>query len=1130
MITKWKSIIPFICFCIMLVIIQNQTLFGKPRESISMDGTWQFATDPDNVGETGKWFDKSSVLPTMPRPGYAPEANGTIKVPGIWDNQGYGTETDKVHHNFVGKGWYKKEVSIPASWKGESVWLTLEGISRYAKVWINGKSAGPEAIGCIGSHEYRIDSLVKPGEKADITICVDSKQRWEVDALFGASSLNDYMEIEWGGLWGHVTLECRPNLRLDAPYFRCNIEQALCIMETGLINETNNTSNLSLLLEVIDQAGKTVAQTQDKIDFSSDKNQYAITVKVPDLKLWTTDTPNLYTVRLFLLQGKDKLDQMTLRCGFREIKFVGNKILLNGKRIFLRGYGDDHIYPYDFSMPTNKEMLKNRMKIIKSFGFNHVRNHSAIHPHEYFEAMDELGILATGEFNIGYPHQLPGQGNLWKSKVPEGTDPEPGLETYRRCWAKVVREYRHHPSVFCWVGGNELDMLGWDQWVAMPLRYEMQKIAKQLDPDRYYVDTDGDWKNTMITKDRDTLAMLMILYDEWSSPIGNQSGKFPFIGFKKPVISHEAGNFLTFSRPDQIELFKCNYKPFWMTAGKEKLEKLGFMNEVEDWAKASEKLYLVHHKYNCEGMRLNSEISGYHWWLFQDYWTTSNGLVDLFFRPKSIKPEQVLPFNSAVVLVQKGLNRTCQSGEAIKVETFVSNFSENALSGTATIKLAVSGKDNVRTFTVKDCTAGELSELGEVDWQAPDVDSVQEAVLSVKLQTEKETWTNQWSIWIFPKKIVPKTGTVPVYVEQGLNVIPKEWKTSPIPSSGKLPAKAVYIVSWLEKDIITALEEGAGVILLDGSQISSAMQIKYQQTWWKAGDNSTSNHTGTFVYSDPITSALTKDNWCNLQWYELLQGAQKFDLEKFKIRPKVLIRALSSLVMVEDKAILYEVGVGKGTLFVNGLNLNGTINRPENKAIMAALINQAARFEQPVEKWLSSNLITPTVIPEGMILGYRKALNTDDQSWAVWKSYKEDMTRVLVCRQEENRSLTWETCPVSTDNQNKTVTFIFAGSMGFASMPQTKGFVLTINDKHSLCFDLVKDHKTTTWKSEDGLMSLKFDVLRHEPEDDFGIFYLTVPMDSVKKGTSQLIKVKSLGKGSRRWLNIQLYTDLSPKK
>src|SRR4051812_3557125 len=94
-----------------IIALSGLLLFGpltpaalaQPRESLSLDGTWDFATDLDSVGEYEKWFLPSAKLPTMLLPGYAPGAKGKIRVHGVWDNQGYGTATSKVRHNYVGK-------------------------------------------------------------------------------------------------------------------------------------------------------------------------------------------------------------------------------------------------------------------------------------------------------------------------------------------------------------------------------------------------------------------------------------------------------------------------------------------------------------------------------------------------------------------------------------------------------------------------------------------------------------------------------------------------------------------------------------------------------------------------------------------------------------------------------------------------------------------------------------------------------------------------------------------------------------------------------------------------------------------------------------------------------------------
>jgi len=187
------------------------------REVLSLDGVWNFATDPDGRGEAEKWYLPGAKLPVMPLTGYAPTADGTIRVPGIWDNQGYGTETDKVRHNFVGKGWYQRTVKMPEAWTGKRIFLLVTGVSRYSKIWINEHYLG-EHIGYLSVQEHEVTQQAAPGQSIKVTIQVDSKQRWEVDTMFGASSLADYMDVVWGGIWGHVLLEARADAWLSDPF------------------------------------------------------------------------------------------------------------------------------------------------------------------------------------------------------------------------------------------------------------------------------------------------------------------------------------------------------------------------------------------------------------------------------------------------------------------------------------------------------------------------------------------------------------------------------------------------------------------------------------------------------------------------------------------------------------------------------------------------------------------------------------------------------------------------------------------------------------------------------------------------------------------------------------------------
>ena len=374
-------------------------------------------------------------------------ANGTIRVPGIWDNQGYGTETDKVRHNFVGKGWYRRQVEIPQSWAKHRLFLCLTGISRRAKVWIDDQCLG-EHVGYLSAFEWEVSKQAVPGRTVTITVEVDSQQHWETDAMFGASSLADYVEVAWGGIWGHVFLEARPEAWLSDVFVQPDIADGSCSASTALNGKLASANELKL--EVFDKDGQHVAEAAGATagspssvgntvgqanrgtrHFTSAGAIVSVKATIPRPNLWTPDSPTLYRARLSLWLSGREIDAVETRFGMRQFSRDGYHLLLNGKRLMLRGYGDDHIYAEQMAMPCDKQLHLRRLQTIKSYGFNHMRHHSTMMPPEYYDACDEVGMIATAEFAICYDQYMPGVGAIWNAHVKPGTDPAPALATYR---------------------------------------------------------------------------------------------------------------------------------------------------------------------------------------------------------------------------------------------------------------------------------------------------------------------------------------------------------------------------------------------------------------------------------------------------------------------------------------------------------------------------------------------------------------------------------------------------------------------------------------------------------------------------------------------------------------------------
>jgi len=1091
------------------------------RAAASLDGAWQFRMDPKEEGEAGRWFEPQAAF------------KDKIEVPGAWDAQGFGGETAKVWHNFVGKGWYRREASLPEGWQGKRIFLTVGGVHRYAKVWVNGALLG-EHIGYLSPFEYEITKHAAPGQAATIAICVDSKQRWDVDPLTGAFDLIDEMFIPWGGIWGHVALEARNSAWLEELFIRPKIDPPTAVASARVAGE--EIAGAALKLEVFDKGGRLVgssapkplkaasgkeedaerpiirphAERRDEQERAEHRDEREIRAELPGALLWSPNHTVLYTARLSLLQGEKVLDTVETRFGLREIEIRGPLIYLNGKRIFLHGYGDDCVYPESMAAPADKAVYLKRLKVAKEFGFNYVRHHSTILPPEYFDAADEAGVLVSPELPIAY---------LDYYQRAKG----PALDLYKTEWAAAIRRLRNHPSILDWCMGNEM-------WDGVPIAPDLYRIAKGLDPTRPVIDSNGlsggGWLDGK--RDRPTLDFFVYMFDLGHTPL-ERPDRHRFGEPKKPVISHEMGNFITFPRLDLIGEFKHNMKPFWLTPVQEKLEKLGLLGEADLWARNSERLYLLCHKLNIEDLRRNPFASGHQWWLLQDYWTGSNGLVDAYYRQKpDLTPERVRRFNGDVVLLLDGLPPTCRGKGPLDAKLLVSNYSEDKFAG-AKLRWRVKfgGRAIAEGEKAAEIGQGEVVPVAAIAANLPDPPSPQPLTVEAELLAGETAYRNDWSAWVYPAAIPAPQLKVPLFAGPEL-IRPLEWLgAKPLPGGEKLPPEAVYLMSQPTVKALDAVAEGACLVMLAPQGIFPTERNRFKTGWWLGGPGD--SNVGTVVYDNPVTREMAPDGWCDIGWHRLVEGSQAVILDGLPAQPEVLVRALDVHRLCRSKALLFQAKVGKGSILVSGLNLPmGKDSPPEAEWLLARLIAHAGTFPKPKAELPLEFLrqrVAAMAPPEGpFVLGFQKLVRNEGED-GTWHSFREDNARSYVCRQTApGHLIEWETAPVPADTPGKAATFVFAGGLGWVSQPKTPGFTFLVNGQPALDFDVTQDR--AAWKSKDGRVALLFCPMRPLPLDGVGLFYITLASDLLDRGKPCRFAVRSNGSGSRRWFGLNPYTDI----
>jgi len=1079
-----------------LVAIAAACTAEDVRARVDLDGVWSFRMDPREKGESERWFEVEQVF------------EDTVQVPGAWDAQGKGAESDKLEHQFLGKAWYKRQVLIPDSFAGHRAHLCFSGIHRYAVVWVNGTRLG-EHVGYLSPFEFDVTRYAKPGTRMDITVRVDSVQNWDIDALIGAMDMIDYMDTYWGGIYGHVTLEARNEAYLSDLFVAPKVGPQRCEVQAAV--HGSPPAGAELCVEVIATGGTVVAES--RIDAPADA-PVKVSVDSPHAAVWTPDSPVLYTARASLVQDGKPIDAIEARFGFREIVLEGERILLNGKRFFLRGYGDDSIFPETMAPPADKEFYLKRLAVAKEFGFNYVRHHSTMLPQEYYDACDEVGMFVSAEFPVAYPQ--------FYARAKGAA-----LDLMRTEWAAAVRKLRNHPSIFNWCMGNEVS-------TGMSIAPDLYKSAKELDPTRPVADTDGipDEGYADGTKDRDTLDMYFIQFDVFNSVLEN-ADFYKCPSPKKPVISHENGNYITFPRLDQIELFQQNIKPFWMIEAREKVSKMGLSGEVDLWAANSGKLYTLLHKLDKECLRKNANISGYHWWLFQDYWTTSNGLVDTYFRLKpGMDRDTVRKFNAPIVLLLDGIDLVYRGGGKLKAKFAVSNFGDSRLDS-ATLAYSVTlGNEKLIGLeqVVQTVAQGTVGELASTEVELPPVEKPCKVLIAAELRAGDLRVANDWYTWVYP----PEDAAAPISAHVGATPDLCPWLKSlginAMPTGQNHPPQTAYFVSYLPPEVIAAVSEGACAILYKPTGFVEATRTRFKTAWWKGGDKDTD--AGTVVYEHPVTLGMAPEGWCDTSWYGLIEGSDGYLIDELPVQPNVLIRGIEAAGICRNKALLFEIGLGKGSLIVCGLNLDAKRQDgaadPAAEWLTARLIEYAATLPKAAatipEQFVQQYTDRMTELNAPHIQGFSRLLRNDGEEGS-WFTYRHNRANAIICRQTETGHLVeWLTDRAPESIGDDSVTFVFAGGLGWLSEPAGGGFVLLVNGKDTVHFDVCRGQ--ALWRDKDSGVELCLLPRRNDAEDQAGLFYVRVPVTMLEPGSQCRLGVRSNAQGSKRWFALHPYTDV----
>lgn len=383
---------------------------GVTTPLVYLNGVWKL-----NIHPSGEFWSNTANLTDW----------ADVEVPGYLPTQGVMVDEGQEYA-------FRCRMNIPPDFAGKRILLRFDGVNCLARVWVNEKFVRSH-YGGYTSWNCDITDLVRPGEATWLTVGVTDKQQ-EISSFHS------------GGIHRDVCLVAVPEdylsrlhveTQLDAAY-----QDAVLKVTAGMTFHQGDASLVQLNL--LDPNGKPVEVGHPSITLTGSTPEASLEIPLVSPKKWDAEHPRLYTLQANLVVDGVQVETLSKKVGFRKIEVVGNRMLVNGQEVKLRGVNRHDTHPLTGRTVT-PELVEQDVMLFRAANVNFIRTSHYPPREDFLETCDRLGMYVEDEIAVAFVYQF----------IQPTQDDPAFTAAYMNQFAEMIERDRSHASVILWSLANE---------------------------------------------------------------------------------------------------------------------------------------------------------------------------------------------------------------------------------------------------------------------------------------------------------------------------------------------------------------------------------------------------------------------------------------------------------------------------------------------------------------------------------------------------------------------------------------------------------------------------------------------------------------------------------------------------